>query len=92
MELIIIFYKDFPPTKIFFQIFSGEIKLCDFGESRFVENSVASTQAGTLAYWPPERFLPGFRYDIRGDVWSLGITLMETILGQLPYLKLYRMT
>jgi serine/threonine protein kinase len=67
-------------------IFSGEIKLCDFGESRILDNSLASTNVGTTAYWPPERFSHGlFKYDIRADVWSLGITVLEVILGKLPY-------
>ena len=67
--------------------FSGEIKLCDFGESRILDNSLASSHVGTIAYWPPERFnYAHTKYDVRADVWSLGITLMEIILGRLPYL------
>ena len=50
---------------------------------------MASSFVGTIAYWPPERFdydNTNTKYDIRADVWSLGITLMEIILGRLPYL------
>ena len=49
---------------------------------------MASSFVGTVAYWPPERFnyANNTKYDIRADVWSLGITLMEIILGRLPYL------
>ena len=48
---------------------------------------MASSFVGTIAYWPPERFnYANTKYDIRADVWSLGITLMEIILGRLPYL------
>jgi serine/threonine protein kinase len=65
-------------------VFSGEVKLCDFGESRILEDSTASTNAGTNLYWPPERFCGG-TYDIKTEVWSLGITLLEIILGKLPY-------
>jgi serine/threonine protein kinase len=64
--------------------FSGEIKLCDFGESRVLDNSLASSDVGTSVYWPPERFTKGL-YDIRSEIWSLGITLIELILGKLPY-------
>ena len=68
--------------------FSGEIKLCDFGESRLLDNSLVSTTVGTVAYWPPERLLdPCSEYDIRTDIWSLGVTLMKIILGRLPYLS-----
>jgi serine/threonine protein kinase len=67
--------------------FSGEIKLCDFGESRLLDNSLASTHVGTVAYWPPERLLDtDSKYDIRTDIWSLGVTNMELIFGRLPYL------
>lgn len=66
--------------------FSGDVKLCDFGESRLSENSYASTRAGTINYWPPEHFQNSpIKYDVRPDLWSLGITLFEVILGRLPY-------
>uniref|UniRef100_A0A914E7R3 mitogen-activated protein kinase kinase n=1 Tax=Acrobeloides nanus TaxID=290746 RepID=A0A914E7R3_9BILA len=56
--------------------------------------SLASTFVGTIAYWPPERFEPkkneqntdaDFQYDVRSDIWSLGITLAETAYGSLPF-------
>uniref|UniRef100_A0A914E9W7 mitogen-activated protein kinase kinase n=1 Tax=Acrobeloides nanus TaxID=290746 RepID=A0A914E9W7_9BILA len=52
---------------------------------------MASTFAGTIWYWPPERFehnssLDDPRYDIRSDIWSLGITFGEIVYGALPYL------
>jgi mitogen-activated protein kinase kinase 3 len=81
-----IIHRDIKPSNILVN-YSGEIKLCDFGESRIMENSFASSNVGTLAYWPPEHFIRLHRkYDFRSDVWSLGITLMEVILGKLPYL------
>uniref|UniRef100_A0A914EGC3 mitogen-activated protein kinase kinase n=1 Tax=Acrobeloides nanus TaxID=290746 RepID=A0A914EGC3_9BILA len=83
-----------PATMVAVDVYSsrklpiGEIKLCDFGESRLLDNSLASTQyVGTEAYWPPERLLNSdSKYDIRADIWSLGITLMEIAIGRLPYL------
>lgn len=39
-----------------------------------------------MAYWPPERFTGSYHsYDIRSDIWSLGISLLEIIDGYLPY-------
>ena len=50
-------------------------------------DSLASSTVGTIWYWPPERFDKNniAPYDIRADVWSLGITLLETVYGRLPY-------
>ena len=40
-------------------------------------DSLASSTVGTPWYWPPERFDNNIaHYDIRADVWSLGITLL----------------
>lgn len=52
---------------------------------------MASTFVGTIAYWPPERFdskvIEGeYRYDVRSDIWSLGVTLTEIAYGKLPFL------
>lgn len=67
--------------------FRGFIKLCDFGVSRILENSLASTQVGTIAYWAPEILdFKTPKYNSRADIWSFGITLLEAIFGKLPYL------
>lgn len=42
---------------------------------------------GTIIYWPPERFLLNERLDSKSDVWGLGITLLETICGKIPFLN-----
>jgi serine/threonine protein kinase len=78
-----IMHRDIKPANILLNG-NGEIKLCDFGESRLLENSVATTTSGTLVYFPPERFKQ-YEYDIRSDVWSLGITMAETAYGKIPY-------
>uniref|UniRef100_A0A914CJJ3 mitogen-activated protein kinase kinase n=1 Tax=Acrobeloides nanus TaxID=290746 RepID=A0A914CJJ3_9BILA len=94
-------HRDVKPKNILLNT-RGEVKLCDFGESRILKDSLASTFVGTVAYWPPERFETNkpikeaiqqnalikedvFRYDVRSDIWSLGITLAETAYGKLPF-------
>lgn len=61
---------------------TGTIKLCDFGISgRLVDSKAKTRSAGCAAYMAPERIDPpdpAFpRYDIRADVWSLGISLVN---------------
>jgi serine/threonine protein kinase len=44
------------------------------------------TLLGELAYWPPERFEhEKTKFDVRADIWSLGITLIELVTGSVPY-------
>ena len=49
---------------------------------KFLGSMASSFDRGTLAYLPPERF-GGEPYDERTDVWSLGITLVEIVYGDI---------
>ncbi|XP_020620006.1 dual specificity mitogen-activated protein kinase kinase 7-like [Orbicella faveolata] len=69
---------------------SGSVKLCDFGISgRLVDSKAKTRSAGCAAYMAPERIDPpdpmNPDYDVRADVWSLGITLVELATGEFPY-------
>ncbi|XP_013147200.1 PREDICTED: dual specificity mitogen-activated protein kinase kinase 7-like, partial [Papilio polytes] len=68
----------------------GNVKLCDFGISgRLVDSKAKTRSAGCAAYMAPERIDPPDPsrpdYDIRADVWSLGISLVELATGVFPY-------
>ena len=58
---------------------------------RLVDSKAKTRSAGCAAYMAPERIdpphpsKPDYHYDIRADVWSLGITLVEMATGHFPY-------
>lgn len=74
----------------------GEVKIADFGVSHVVEgggawDSSRDTCMGTCAYMSPERFDPerwdeggGGGWGFAGDVWSLGVVVLECHMGRFP--------
>ncbi|XP_064649831.1 dual specificity mitogen-activated protein kinase kinase 7-like [Lineus longissimus] len=84
-----VIHRDIKPSNILLDEL-GRIKLCDFGISgRLVDSKAKTRSAGCAAYMAPERIDPPDPtkpdYDIRADVWSLGITLVELATGEFPY-------
>lgn len=78
-----IMHRDIKPSNILVNS-RGQIKLCDFGVSSELENSVADTFVGTGTYMAPER-IQGSPYTVKSDVWSVGLTLMELAIGKFPF-------
>ncbi|CAG0905098.1 unnamed protein product [Cyprideis torosa] len=77
-----IIHRDVKPSNILVNS-RGEIKLCDFGVSGQLIDSMANSFVGTRSYMSPER-LRGVSYSVQSDIWSLGLSLVEMALGIYP--------
>ncbi|KAI5948899.1 STE7 [Candida theae] len=76
-----IIHRDVKPNNVL-MTHRGEFKLCDFGVSRELTNSLAmaDTFVGTSMYMSPER-IQGLNYGVKSDVWSMGLMLIELASG-----------
>jgi len=81
-EQLDVIHRDIKPSNILINR-SGEAKLCDFGVSGNLVNSIAETFVGTTSYMAPER-VSGQNYSVNSDVWSLGISMIELATGTFP--------
>jgi len=80
-----IIHRDIKPSNILINR-NGGIKIADFGVSGIIENSTdgKTSWVGTIIYMSPER-VRGDEYYADTDIWSLGLTLVECVLGRFPY-------
>ncbi|KAL0289675.1 UNVERIFIED_CONTAM: Mitogen-activated protein kinase kinase [Sesamum calycinum] len=93
-------HRDIKPSNLLVNT-RGEVKIADFGASWLVSTCGDSTTTcittnvdackGTCAYMSPERMDPE-RWDVEdccdgyaGDVWSLGVVVMECYVGHFPF-------
>ena len=77
-----VLHRDVKPSNILVNS-AGEIKICDFGVSGQLIDSMANSFVGTRSYMSPER-LQGSQYSVASDLWSLGLSLLEMALGCYP--------
>lgn len=77
-----IIHRDIKPSNVL-MTHKGEFKLCDFGVSRELTNSIlmADTFVGTSTYMSPER-IQGLTYGVKSDIWSMGLMLYELATGK----------
>ncbi|CAI9733939.1 specificity mitogen-activated kinase kinase 1-like isoform X1 [Octopus vulgaris] len=77
-----IMHRDVKPSNILVNS-QGEIKICDFGVSGQLIDSMANSFVGTRSYMSPER-LQGTQYTVQSDIWSVGLSLVEMAIGRYP--------
>lgn len=78
-------HRDIKPSNVML-LRDGTVKVLDFGIATIEDPSPAAVDArfGTLPYMSPEH-VRGGPIDYRGDIWSLGVLLHETLTGVRPF-------
>lgn len=70
-------HRDLKPDNILVDISNGDIKLIDFGVSRFFGDSTGmSTPTGDQRYRAPE-MITSYSYSESIDVWALGVVAYQ---------------
>ncbi|XP_043717532.1 mitogen-activated protein kinase kinase 10-like [Telopea speciosissima] len=84
-----IVHRDIKPSNLLINS-RGDVKIADFGVSTL--DAACYSCAGTCAYMSPERFDPdrwarGENEGFAGDVWSLGVAMLECYMGHFPLIE-----
>jgi serine/threonine-protein kinase len=77
-----ILHRDLRPANVLISE-SGIVKVADFGTSRLLEKSHATTVIGSPPYMAPEQFQG--RAVLASDIYSVGVMLYQMLTGTLPY-------
>ncbi|MDD5369003.1 MAG: protein kinase, partial [Anaerolineaceae bacterium] len=79
-------HRDIKPANVMLDV-NGNAILMDFGIARILggqQHTATGAVLGTALYMSPEQ-IQGLHPDARSDIYSLGVTLFETLGGQPPF-------
>jgi serine/threonine protein kinase len=82
-----VIHRDIKPSNIMLTK-DDVVKVTDFGLAKIQQVSAATMTlgtGGTLFYMSPEQVRGLANVDARGDIYSLGMTLYEALVGQVPF-------
>ena len=80
-----IVHRDLKPHNILINKSTKEIKICDFGFAKeFKDTLLTDTVCGSPLYMAPE-LLQNQKYNIKSDIWSLGIIMYEIVMKNHPF-------
>ena len=77
-----VLHRDLRPANVLVSE-TGTAKVADFGTSRFLEKSHATTVIGSPPYMAPEHFQG--RAVLASDIYSVGVMFYQMLTGQLPF-------
>jgi len=85
-----VIHRDVKPANLLVSA-AGEVKIADFGIAKVLSRAGDHCAAyeGTAAYMSPERFdteRHGHADPCAADIWSLGVTVLELLMGRYPLL------